>query len=57
MQASLCKKVHLWGQRLCAEAHLSEEEPGAELSPTLVGYRTFFSPFWDNDPYPWDWEF
>ena len=38
MQASLCEKVHLRGQRLCAEAHLSEEESGAELSPALVGH-------------------
>ena len=40
MQTSLCEKVHLRGQRFCAEAHLSEEEPRTELSPTLVGHYT-----------------
>ena len=38
MQASLCEKVHIRGQRFRAETHLSEEEPGAELSPTLVSH-------------------
>ena len=34
-----------------------DEENQMKNEGARVVTQGFFSPFWDNDPYPWDWEF